>query len=116
MICDFKELEAWKKSVDLTETIYHLSASFPKEEVFGLTSQMCRSAVSIPSHIAEGSSLRIKGITAISLYSPWFCRRARNTDHNSREAGIYRRCFGSHGKPYHDSKNAERAYTLTQEQ
>ena len=51
-----KDLEVWKKSMDLVETIYKLTQTFPDSEKFGLTSQMRRSAVSIPSNIAEGSA------------------------------------------------------------
>ncbi len=50
-----KELDVWKKSMDLVELIYKLSNSFPDSEKFGLTSQMRRAAVSIPSNIAEGA-------------------------------------------------------------
>ncbi|RKS89650.1 four helix bundle protein [Flavobacterium limicola] len=53
---DNKDLEVWKKSMDLVETIYKLTQTFPDSEKFGLTSQMRRSAVSIPSNIAEGSA------------------------------------------------------------
>lgn len=53
---DHKELDVWKKSVDLVVEIYRLSATFPKEEIYGLTSQMRRAAVSIPSNIAEGAA------------------------------------------------------------
>ena len=49
---DHKDLEVWKKSMDLVETIYKLTQTFPDSEKFGLTSQMRRSAVSIPSNIA----------------------------------------------------------------
>ncbi len=52
----FRELDVWKKSIDLTELIYNLTADFPKAEIYGLTSQMRRAAVSIPSNIAEGSA------------------------------------------------------------
>jgi four helix bundle protein len=48
------DLVAWKKSMDLVEMVYQLTKQFPKEEVYGLTSQLRRSAVSIPSNIAEG--------------------------------------------------------------
>ncbi len=50
----YRELDAWKKSMDLAEKIYEITKKFPKEEQFGLTSQLRRAAVSIPSNIAEG--------------------------------------------------------------
>ncbi|PRX51917.1 four helix bundle protein [Salegentibacter salegens] len=50
----FKELKVWQKSIDLVTETYSKSKEFPKEEVYGLTSQIRRSAVSIPSNIAEG--------------------------------------------------------------
>ncbi len=49
-------LEVWKLSRTLVTDIYKLTKSFPKEEVFGLTAQIRRSAVSIPSNIAEGAA------------------------------------------------------------
>jgi four helix bundle protein len=51
-----KDLEVWKKSMDLAAHVYSLTARFPQEELYGLTSQMRRSAVSIPSNIAEGAA------------------------------------------------------------
>lgn len=53
-IKSYKDLVVWQKSMLLTEKIYELSSLFPVEEKFGLASQMRRSAVSIPSNIAEG--------------------------------------------------------------
>ncbi len=53
---DHKDLDVWKKSMDLVETIYKLTQAFPEAEKFGLTSQMRRCAVSIPSNIAEGAA------------------------------------------------------------
>jgi four helix bundle protein len=50
----YKDLVAWQKSMDLVTAIYCAAAGFPKEEQFGLTSQVRRAAVSIPSNIAEG--------------------------------------------------------------
>lgn len=52
---DHKELDVWKKSMDLVEIIYKLSNSFPDAEKFGLISQIRRAAVSVPSNIAEGA-------------------------------------------------------------
>jgi four helix bundle protein len=51
----FEKLEVWQKSIDLTDLVYAFSRAFPADERFGLTSQMRRSSVSIPSNIAEGS-------------------------------------------------------------
>ena len=50
-----KDLDVWKESMRLAKEIYVLTERFPKEEMYGLTSQMRRSAVSIPSNIAEGA-------------------------------------------------------------
>jgi len=50
----YKNLETWKKSMELVRTVYSLVKQFPREEVYGLTSQTKRAAVSIPSNIARG--------------------------------------------------------------
>lgn len=50
----YKDLLAWQKSMDLVTAVYRASQGFPKEEIFGLVSQIRRSAVSMPSNIAEG--------------------------------------------------------------
>ncbi len=50
----YKDLVAWQKSMTLVTEVYRASQKFPKEEVFGLTSQTRRAAISIPSNIAEG--------------------------------------------------------------
>lgn len=52
---NLKELKIWKKAIDLTTEVYKATANFPSEEKFGLTSQIRRSAVSVPSNIAEGA-------------------------------------------------------------
>lgn len=54
VINSYKDLIVWQKAIDLVVNIYGLTEKFPKEEVYGLTSQIRRSAVSIPSNIAEG--------------------------------------------------------------
>ena len=51
---DFRTLRVWRKAHELTLHIYKLTKSFPKEELFGLTSQMRRSSSSVPTNIAEG--------------------------------------------------------------
>jgi len=51
-----KDLEIWKRSVDLVTAIYEVTKSFPKEEVYGIINQMRRCAISIPSNIAEGAA------------------------------------------------------------
>ncbi len=50
----FEELIVWRKGIDLVKNVYALTRQFPSDERFGLTSQMRRAAVSIPSNIAEG--------------------------------------------------------------
>lgn len=51
-----EELDVWKKSIDLVTEIYSITCKFPQTETYGLVSQMRRSAISIPSNIAEGCS------------------------------------------------------------
>ncbi|WP_319482009.1 four helix bundle protein [uncultured Draconibacterium sp.] len=52
---NFKNLKVWQKGIDLVVDIYKSTSTFPKEEIYGLTSQIKRSAISVPSNIAEGS-------------------------------------------------------------
>jgi four helix bundle protein len=54
MAQDYRDLIVWKKAMELTVCIYSLTQSFPKQEIYGLSSQMCRASVSIASNIAEG--------------------------------------------------------------
>ncbi len=53
-IKSYKDLNIWKRSVGVVEDIYKITKNFPREEIYGLASQLRRSAVSIPSNIAEG--------------------------------------------------------------
>ncbi len=53
-IKSFKDLKIWQKGIEIVNDIYQITKTFPKEEMFGLISQMRRAAVSIPSNIAEG--------------------------------------------------------------
>ena len=70
---NFRELEVWKAGINLVKDVYLLVESFPESEKFGLTSQMRRCSVSIPSNIAEGcgkeSDLDFKRFLQISLGS-----------------------------------------------
>ena len=55
-----KNLDVWKKAVDLVQQIYDLTKIFPKNEDYSLTSQMRRAAISVPSNIAEGAARQTK--------------------------------------------------------
>ncbi len=50
----YQDLLAWQKAMDLAEAVYRATQAFPKDELYGLTSQLRRAAVSVPSNIAEG--------------------------------------------------------------
>ena len=63
-----KELKIWQKSVDLAVKVYEITNGFPKDERYGLTSQIRRSAVSIPSNIAEGIGRNYKKDTIQFLH------------------------------------------------
>lgn len=60
MIKGHRDLDVWKKSLDLVETLYHCTKDFPKEEMYALTSQVRRAVISIPSNIAEGAARNSK--------------------------------------------------------
>jgi four helix bundle protein len=60
-IKNYRDLIVWQKSMDLNLMIYNCTKSFPKEELFGLTSQMRRAAVSMSANIAEGHLRNSKG-------------------------------------------------------
>jgi four helix bundle protein len=60
MLESHKDLKVWQESMILVEDVYKITATFPKEELFGLTSQLKRSSVSVPSNIAEGAGRRGK--------------------------------------------------------
>jgi four helix bundle protein len=72
----YRNLDTWQQAMNLVETIYHATAKFPPSELYGLTSQLRRAAVSIPANIAEG-----------------YCRR--NTKVYANHVSI---ALGSHGE------------------
>jgi len=57
----YQQLIAWQKAIVLVTDVYSLTATFPRDEIYGLTSQLRRAAVSIPSNIAEGQGRATKG-------------------------------------------------------
>lgn len=60
MLNSYKELDVWKKAINLVTDIYKTTDDFPKSEIYGIISQIRRSAVSIPSNIAEGFNRKHK--------------------------------------------------------
>jgi four helix bundle protein len=66
---DFRDLVVWSKSHDLTLAVYKLTEHFPKEEMFGLKSQIRRSSASIPANIAEGCGRGSNGDFGRFLYN-----------------------------------------------
>jgi len=63
-----KDLTIWQEGIGLVEKVYHLANNFPKEELYGLSSQIKRCAVSIPSNIAEGAARNSKNEYARFLH------------------------------------------------
>jgi len=57
----YRDLIAWQKAMELTVAVYQLTSTFPREEIYGLTSQLRRASTSIPSNIAEGQGRNTTG-------------------------------------------------------
>jgi four helix bundle protein len=68
MLTNYKELKVWQKSYQLCLEVYRITARFPKDEKFGLTSQIRRASVSVPSNIAEGYGRKTTADYIKSLY------------------------------------------------
>ena len=58
---NYKDLIVWQKAMDLVSDVYRVTTNFPRQETYGLTNQLRRSAVSVPSNIAEGHGRATKG-------------------------------------------------------
>ena len=69
MVRDFRDLDVWKKAFELAKEIQSVTVGFPKEEMYGLTSQLRRAAVSIFSNIAEGCGKRTSRDFVSFLYN-----------------------------------------------
>jgi four helix bundle protein len=65
---NYKKLEAWKQSMQLVKEVYLLAKTYPKDELYALTSQTKRAAVSVPSNIAEGAGRNYKKDTIQFLH------------------------------------------------
>jgi len=65
VVKSYRDLIVWQKSISLVKSVYTLTSCFPREELYGLTSQVRRSAVSVPSNIAEGCG---RGTTKDYIY------------------------------------------------
>ena len=68
MLKNYRELKVWQKSYQLCLEIYKITAKFPKDEKFGLTSQIRRAVVSVPSNVAEGYGRKTTADYIESLY------------------------------------------------
>ena len=86
----YRDLDIWKKGIELVKDTYKSTEKFPKQEMYGLVVQMRRSAISIPSNVAEGfrryHNKEYKQFLYVSLGS---CARTGNADNNSKRAEVY---------------------------
>ena len=71
---DYKKLKVWELSHELTLEVYQKTSVFPKEELFGLTSQLRRASSSIPTNIAEGCGRSSDKDFCRFSYFLWFCK------------------------------------------
>jgi 23S rRNA-intervening sequence protein len=86
---DYTKIEAWRLADDLTVAVYERTRSFPREEIYGLTSQMHRAAFSIPANIVEGASREQERLPSLSLYCARLARYQRlNISFTSRGDSI----------------------------
>lgn len=86
-IKSYKELLIWQKGIKIVVLVYKLTKSFPKEEIYALTSQLKRASVSVPSNIAEGFGRQSD--KSFFKYFQRFIKRNRNTTNYSKRIRIY---------------------------
>ncbi len=90
-IKNFKQLKIWQKGIEIVKDIYQLTKRFPKEELYGLTSQMRRAVISTPSNVAEGFKRRHnKEYTQFLHITSGYYSRIRNTTNNFKRTWFYR--------------------------
>jgi len=93
MLKNYKELKVWQKSYQLCLEIYKITAKFPKDEKFGLTSQIRRAVVSVSSNIAEGYGRKttadyIKSLYMVHLPKSWSMKRIQGVKDSSEKRFI----------------------------
>ena len=71
MATSFRDLRTWQHSMDLAVCVYRHSESFPKHEIYGLSQQMRRAAVSVASNIGRKRPMDTKGISTVSFSRSW---------------------------------------------
>ena len=95
MLRNFKDLKVWQKSYKLCLEIYKVTKIFPKEETYGLTSQIRRSAVSVACNIAEGYGRNTTREYLRSLYSSYDGFRIKSekkrSEYNCNQALVFRK-------------------------
>ena len=90
----YRDLDVWKRSMDLVADVYSVTRDFPRSELYGLTDQIRRAAASVPSNIAEGNGrFRVKAQTEIDDFNAQF-GTAFDTDDVDTVGGIVLRGFG----------------------
>jgi len=85
----YRDLDVWQAAMNLAMRVYRLTALFSKEERYGLTSQMRRAAVSVPSNIAEGKGRSSDRTNSVPVPFTRVVVRARNSTRNRRAVGLF---------------------------
>ena len=87
----FRDLEVWQESMTLVEEVYTISKSFPRDELFGLTAQVRKAVVSIPSNIGEGARRKKQRVTLNHYDRLGFTRGGGGSDRSRKAARLLQR-------------------------